>query len=83
MIELGQIIVHDNADMELRRCNQRVEEFLEKFRNADFGDIDAETRQFNEAALRDGDDVLGIYETCSSLQLWIIGNGRITEVILP
>lgn len=83
MIELGKVIVHDNADMELRRCNHRVEEFLEKFRNADFGDIDADVRQFNEAALRDGGDVLGIYEMCSGLQLWIIGNGKQTDAVLP
>jgi hypothetical protein len=83
MIELGKVIVHDNAEMELRRCNQRVDEFLNKFSSADFGDIDAETRAFNEAALKDGGDVLGVYELCSGLPLWVIGDGKQTDVVLP
>jgi hypothetical protein len=83
MIALGEVIIHGEAELAIQRANQTVQEFLDRFRAGDFGDIDAETRQFNEAALRDGDDMLGIYELCSGLPLWIIGDGKQTDVVLP
>lgn len=83
MIELGEVIVHGEAELAVQRANQTVQEFLDRFQAGDFGDIDAETRQFNEVALRDGGDVLGIYEMCSGLPLWIIGDGKQTDVVLP
>ena len=33
--------------------------------------------------VKDGGDVLGIYELCSGLPLWIIGDGKQTDVVLP
>jgi len=83
MIDLGEIIVHPNAEHAVQQAHQKVEEFLERFRIGDFGDIDDETRQFNKQALKEQGDVLGIYEMCSGLPLWILSNGRVTEVILP
>jgi len=83
MIDLGQIIIHPDAEHAVVQANQKVEEFVDRFHLGDFGDIDAETRQFNEDALRDGGDVLGCYELCSGLPLWIIGDGKTTVVLLP
>lgn len=83
MIDLGHIIIHPDAEHAVVQANQKVEEFVDRFRLGDFGDIDAETRQFNEDALRGGGDVLGCYEMCSGLPLWIIGDGKTTVVLLP
>lgn len=83
MIHLGEVIVHGEAELAVQRANQTVQEFLDRFQAGDFGDIDAETRSFNEQALRDGGDVLGIYEMCSGLPLWIVGDGERTDVVLP
>ena len=44
MIDLGEIIVHPNAEHAVQQAHQKVEEFLERFRIGDFGDIDDETR---------------------------------------
>jgi len=84
MIDLGEIIVHGNAERAVQECNQTVQEFTDRFRAGDLGDnIDDDLRQFNEAALQDGGDVLGVYQLCSGLPLWIVGNGRVTEVFIP
>jgi hypothetical protein len=83
MIELGEVIIHGEAELAIQRARQTVQEFLDRFQAGDFGDIDAETRQFNEQALKDGGDLLGIYEICSGLQLWVIGDGKQTDVALP
>ena len=82
-LQLGEIIVHDSAALEVQQANQRVEEFLDRFRLGDYGDIDQETRQFNEEARKTGGDILGIYETCSGSIIWIISDGKTTEVVLP
>jgi hypothetical protein len=44
MIELGQVIVHWEAEIALQQANQKVEEFLDRLRHEDFGDIDQEVR---------------------------------------
>ena len=82
MIELGEVIVHGDAELAIQRARQTVQEFLDRFRAGDFGDIDAETRQFNDAALKDGGDVLAIYELCSGWPLFIVGDGKRTEVVV-
>ena len=82
-IQLGEIIVHDNAAIGVQQANQKVEEFLDRFRIGDYGDIDQEIRQFNEDALKNGGDVLGCYEMCSGLPLWIVSNGKTTQVFIP
>lgn len=83
MIELGEVIVHGEAELAVQQARQTVQEFLDRFQAGDFGDIDGETRQFNEQALKDGGDLLGVYEICSGLQLWVIGDGKQTDVVLP
>jgi len=67
----------------IQRANQTVEEFLDRFRLGDFGDIDDDVRRFNRAALKDGGDILGIYEICSGAVIWIVSDGKTTQVVLP
>ncbi len=83
MIDLGEVIVHGEAELAVQRANQTVQEFLDRFRAGDFGDIDEDMWRFNRAALKDGGDVLGIYEICSGEVIWLISDGKTTEVILP
>ena len=83
MIELGEVIVHGEAELALQQANQEVEEFLERMRLGDFGDIDAEVCQFNEQAIQEGGDILAIFEICSGAVIWLISDGKTTEVILP
>jgi hypothetical protein len=83
MIDLGEIIVHGEAELALQQANQKVEEFLEHLRLGDYGDIDQETRRFNEEALKDGGDILAIFKICSGAVIWLICDGKTTEVLLP
>lgn len=83
MIPLGEVIVHGNAERAIQDAHQRVEEFLDQFQRGDFGSIDRETHEFNKNALRHGGDLLGCYELCSGVPLWIISDGHTTEVVLP
>ncbi len=82
MIELGEIIVHDNTAEALHRAHQRVEDFLEEFASGNFGDLDAEGYEFNRQALKDGGDVIGCYEICPDEVIWIISDGKTTTVVL-
>ena len=82
-LQLGEIIVHGEAELAIQRANQTVQEFLDRFQAGDFGDIDDDVRRFNEEARKTGGDILGIYEICSGAVIWLISDGKTTEVVLP
>jgi len=83
MIELGKIVVHDTAAGALQRAHQRVEELLEEFAGGNFGDLDAEGLEFNRQALKNGGELLGVYELCTNVVIWIVSDGETTEVFVP
>lgn len=82
-IELGKIVVHDTAAGALQRANQRVEELLEEFAGGNFGDLDAEGYEFNRQALKNGGELLAIFQLCTKVVIWIVSDGETTEVFVP
>ena len=82
-LELGKIVVHDTAAGALQRANQRVEELLEEFASGNFGDLDAEDYERNRQALKNGGELLAIFQLCTKEVIWIVSDGKTTEVFVP
>jgi hypothetical protein len=56
----------------LRAAGQQPHEFLARHVTGDWGDLDAEDRSLNNAAVRDGSRILSAYVTRNGERLWII-----------
>ena len=69
---LGRIVGTPGALEALRDAGQEAGEFLARHVTGDWGDLDAEDRQANDAALIDGSRILSAYTTRKGERLWII-----------
>ena len=64
---------------------QDVEKAWRRFMNADWGEIDAEDKERNDAAFEQSETayLMGEYVTSDGEIFWIICDGRATTVLLP
>ena len=69
---LGRIVATPGALEALRDAGQEAGEFLARHVSGDWGDLDAEDRQTNDAALIDGSRLLSAYQTRKGERIWII-----------
>ncbi len=69
---LGRIVATPGALQALRDAGQEADEFLSRHVTADWGDLDADDRQANDAALLDGSRILSAYKTRKGEKIWII-----------
>jgi hypothetical protein len=69
---LGQIVATPGALDALREAGQQPDEFLSRHVRGDWGDLDDEDRQANDAALIDGSRILSAYTTKRGERLWVI-----------
>ena len=67
----GQIVATPGALDAIREAGQTPHEFLVRHLSGDWGDLDQEDRQLNDAALVDGSSV-ECYVTRKNERLWII-----------
>lgn len=60
-------------------------EFLDQHARGEWGDVDAQDKEANEAALRDGTRILSSYKTKAGVKLWVIteADRSATTVLLP
>jgi hypothetical protein len=77
----GQIVATPAALEALQDAGQTPSEFLMRHLAGDWGDLDDEDRQLNDAALIDGSRLLSAYVSRKNQRLWIIteaadDNGR-------
>ena len=68
----GQIVVTHGALDALQDAGQQPHEFLVRHLSGDWGDLDQEDCQLNDAALVDGSRLLSAYVTRKNERLWII-----------
>jgi len=68
----GQIVSTHGALEALQAAGQQPHEFLVRHLSGDWGDLDDEDRQLNDAALVDGSRLLSAYVTRKNERLWII-----------
>jgi hypothetical protein len=69
---LGRIVATPGALESLRDAGQEAGEFLARHVTGDWGDLDSEDRQANDAALIDGSRLLSTYQTRNGVKIWII-----------
>jgi len=69
---LGRIVATPGALEALREAGQDASEFLARHVIGDWGDLDAEDRQANDAALINGSRILSAYVTRKGERLWVI-----------
>ena len=68
----GQIVATPGAIDAIREAGQTPHEFLVRHLSGDWGELDQEDRQLNDAALIDGSRLLSAYTTAKNERLWII-----------
>jgi hypothetical protein len=69
---LGRIVSTPGALQALLDAGQEAGEFLERHTIGDWGQLDNEDKQLNDAALIDGSRLLSAYVTRKSEKIWII-----------
>jgi hypothetical protein len=77
----GRIVATPGALESLRVSGHSPHDFLARHLRGDWGDLDDEDRNMNDAALIDGSRLLSAYVTNKGERLWIIteavgGDGR-------
>ena len=68
----GQIVATPGALEALQNAGETPHEFLVRHLSGDWGDLDQEDCQLNDAALVDGSRLLSAYVTRKNERLWII-----------
>lgn len=82
---LGQVVATPGALEALQEAGQQPWEFLVRHVVGDWGQIDQEDWQLNDASLQDGSRVLSAYRTSKNVKLWVIteADRSSTTILLP
>jgi len=83
--ELGNIYITPGAIDALVEASQHAQEFLQRHRRGDWGELDEHDRQENELSIREGFRILSAYRTARDARLWIIteADWSSTTILLP
>jgi hypothetical protein len=87
---LGRLAATPGALEALAASGQTPDFFLAKHLAGDWGEVNEEDQQLNDAALLHGDRLLSAYRTLKGVQLWVIteaaeddGHRAATTILLP
>jgi hypothetical protein len=82
---LGRLAATPGALGAMRASGQTPDFFLAKHLAGDWGEVGAEDRRANDAALRHGGRLLSAYKTLKGVMLWVITEADRggTVVLLP
>ena len=69
---LGRIVATPGALHVLRDADQQPGEFLARHVTGDWGDLDKEDSNLNNAAVIDGNRILSAYTTRKGERIWVI-----------
>jgi hypothetical protein len=88
--DFGQILSTPGALEALTESSQSPNEFLDRHRNCDWGDMCEEDRLLNDEAIVDGSRLFSSFKTRNGVKLWVIteakdddGVRRATTILLP
>ncbi len=83
--ELGNIFITPGAIDALVETNQSAQEFLQRHRSGDWGELDEHDRRENELSIKHGFRILSAYRTAKDVRLWIIteADRSSTTILLP
>ncbi len=69
---LGRLVATPGALHALASSGQSSAHFLNRHGRGDWGDVDAEDKQLNDEAVKDGTRILSAYLTTAGVRLWVI-----------
>ena len=80
---LGQVVITANAARTL--AQEDVVNAIRRHARGDWGELDEQDRQQNQAALKEGTRLLSAYHASNGVKFWIITewNREVTTVLLP
>jgi hypothetical protein len=88
--ELGQVVGTPAALEAIRESGQRVWDFLVRHLAGDWGNLCAEDKRLNDAAVLDGGRLLSAYTTARGVRVWVLteaaddrGRRAATCLLLP
>jgi hypothetical protein len=83
--ELGQIVATPSALELLRRYGKSPDEYLDRHRSGDWGDLDVHDRRANDQAVEAGTRLFSAYAVSPLNTLWIIteADRSSTTLLLP
>lgn len=82
---LGQVVATPGALEALEMASQSSTDILNRHVIGDWGDLDAQDKQTNNDALRNGERLLSAYTLASGERIWIIteADRSVTTLLLP
>lgn len=85
LFPLGRLGITPGAEAALEQAQRSPSEFIRRHQAGDFGDLDEEDREANQAALRYGTRLLSSYVIDEDVTLWIIteADRSATTLLLP
>ena len=72
LFDMGKIVSTPGALDALERAGQSPGEFLAKHVRGDWGEVDAEDKTANDAAVQEGSRILSAYRLNTQIKLWVI-----------
>lgn len=83
--ELGQCVITPGAIVALEFNGISALELLHRHATGDWGDLDADDKQANEAALQTGSRILSAYKLAGGERVWIIteADRSASTILLP
>jgi hypothetical protein len=79
---LGQIVATPGALEALNAAGQTPAFFLDQHAGGNWGELNAEDKSLNDAALIDGSRLLSAYRTLKNARIWIITEADRTSTCL-
>ena len=81
----GQIVMTAGVDELVQQGRLNPSVYLHHHLSGDWGDLDADDKRLNDAALEQGDRLLSSYQVTPDLKVWIITewDRSVTTVLLP
>jgi hypothetical protein len=85
LFSLSQCVATPGALEALAAAGQTPKAFLDRHARGDWGEVDAEDKQANQDALRDGLRLLSAYRTSAGVRIWVIteADRSVTTILLP
>ena len=85
LFNLGRVVATPGALAALEESGQKAWEFLARHLAGDWGVVDAEDKQANDDAVKNGERLLSAYKTKAGEKIWIIteADRSSTVVLLP
>ncbi len=84
-LPLGQLLSTPGAIEAMAQAGQNPMQLLDRHRTGDWGDLCAEDRAANDAAVEQGERILSAYTLTNGTKLWIISerDRSVTTILRP